>query len=62
TGLFVGGVLAGFGNKPGVSPATAIWAIVLGMGSLSVITAMLGIAAQKTGMSSWLLYQDTLTV
>lgn len=51
TGLFVGGVLAGFGNKPGVSPMTAMWAIILGMGSLSIITALLGIAAQKTGMS-----------
>ena len=51
TGLFVGGVLAGFGNKPGVSPGTAMWAIVIGMGSLSIITALLGIAAQRTGLS-----------
>ncbi len=51
TGLFIGGVLAGFGGKPGVSPQTAIWAIILGMGSLSIITALLGIMAQKTGMS-----------
>lgn len=51
TGLFVGGVLAGFGGKPGVSPSTAILAIVLGMGSLSILTALLGIMAQKTGMS-----------
>ncbi|MCD8212463.1 MAG: cytosine permease [Campylobacter sp.] len=51
TGLFVGGVLAGFGNKPGVSPSTALWAIAIGMGSLSIITALLGIAAQKTGLS-----------
>lgn len=51
TGLFVGGVLAGFGGKPGVSPQTAIWAIILGMGSLSILTALLGIMAQRTGMS-----------
>ena len=51
TGLFIGGVLAGFGGKPGVSPQTALWAIILGMGSLSIITALLGIMAQKTGMS-----------
>lgn len=27
TGLFVGGVLAGFGNQPGVPPVMALWAI-----------------------------------
>lgn len=55
TGLFVGGVLAGFGGKPGVSPSLAILAIVIGMGALSVLTALLGIIAQRTGMSLALL-------
>jgi len=51
TGLFVGGVLAGFGGQPGVPPETAMWAIFLGMGSLFVLTSLLGVMAQKTGMS-----------
>lgn len=51
TGLFVGGVLAGFGGQPGLPPNMAIWAIVLGMGSLTIMTSLLGIMAQKTGMS-----------
>lgn len=51
TGLFVGGVLAGFGGQHGVPPALAAWAIALGMGSLFVLTSLLGIMAQKTGMS-----------
>jgi cytosine permease len=51
TGLFVGGVLAGFGGTPGVPPGTALWAVALGMGSLFVLTSLLGIMAQRTGMS-----------
>lgn len=51
TGLFVGGILAGFGGQPGVPPETAIWAITLGMGFLFILTSLLGIMAQKTGMS-----------
>ena len=51
TGLFVGGVLAGFGGEPGLPPSTALWAIILGMGSLTVMTSFLGIMSQKTGMN-----------
>lgn len=51
TGLFVGGVLAGYGGQPGVSPSTAAWAIVLGMGFLLLLTFLLGVIAQKTGMN-----------
>lgn len=51
TGLFVGGVLAGFGGQPGVPPIQAFWAITLGMGTLMVLTTLLGIMAQKTGLS-----------
>ena len=40
TGLFVGGVLAGFGGQPGVPPETAMWAIFLGLGSLFVLTSL----------------------
>jgi len=39
TGLFVGGVLAGFGGKPGVPPGTSLWAVALGMGFLFVLTS-----------------------
>lgn len=51
TGLYVGGVLGGFGGKPGLSPEDATWAIILGMGSLFLLTSFLGIAAQKTGLN-----------
>lgn len=51
TGLYVGGVLGGFGGKPGLSPNEAMWAIILGMGSLFLLTSFLGIAAQKTGLN-----------
>ncbi len=51
TGLFVGGILAGFGGQPGVSPGVAVWAVILGMGTLFIITSLLGIMAQRTGMS-----------
>jgi len=51
TGLFVGGVLAGFGGQPGVPPHLAVWSIVLGMGYLFILTSLLGVIAQRTGMS-----------
>lgn len=51
TGLFVGGVLAGFGGQPGLPPQTALIAIALGMGSLFILTSFLGVMAQDTGMS-----------
>ncbi|GEN81875.1 cytosine/purines uracil thiamine allantoin permease [Sporosarcina luteola] len=51
TGLFVGGVLAGFGGQPGVPPGMALWAIGIGMGVLLVLTTLLGIMAQKTGLN-----------
>lgn len=51
TGLFVGGVLAGFGNQPGVSPSMAVGAVIIGMGALFLITSFLGIIGQRTGMS-----------
>lgn len=55
TGLFVGGVLAGFGGKPGVLPGTAVLAVTLGMGTLFLLTSALGIIAQKTGLNLALL-------
>ena len=55
TGLYVGGVLAGFGNQPGLAPGNAILAIILGMGALFLITSFLGIIAQRTGFNLALL-------
>lgn len=55
TGLFVGGVLAGFGNMAGVQPFTALLAVVLGMGTLFLLTSALGVIAQKTGLNLALL-------
>ncbi len=55
TGLYVGGVLAGFGNQPGVPPSVALLAIALGMGSLLLITFFLGVIAQRTGLNLALL-------
>ncbi|MFW5996101.1 MAG: purine-cytosine permease family protein [Halanaerobiaceae bacterium] len=51
TGLFVGGVLAGFGGQPGLPPQSAALSIALGMGFLFIMTSFLGIMAQDTGMS-----------
>lgn len=51
TGLFVGGTLAGWGGAPGLSPWEAVLAIILGMGSLFIMTSLLGIAAQRTGLN-----------
>lgn len=51
TGLFVGGTLAGYGGAPGLNPTDAILAIVLGMGALFIMTSLLGVAAQKTGLN-----------
>lgn len=51
TGLFVGGTLAGYGGAPGLSPWEAVLAIILGMGSLFIMTSLLGIAAQRTGLN-----------
>lgn len=55
TGLIVGGNLAGYGGTGGLAPLQAFLAIVLGMGSLFLITSFLGIAAQKTGLNLSLL-------
>ena len=55
TGLIVGGTLGGYGGGGGLPPAEAVLAIVLGMGSLFLITSFLGIAAQKTGLNLSLL-------
>lgn len=55
TGLFIGGTLAGWGGNPGVSFPIALLAISVGMGVLFVITSLLGIMAQKTGLSLALL-------
>ena len=52
TGLFVGGTLAGYGNKPGLAPNDAFLAIVLGMGSLFIITSLLGIIGREIGRAS----------
>lgn len=51
TGLFVGGTLAGYGGAPGLKPWEAVLAIVLGMGALFVMTSLLGMAAQRTGLN-----------
>lgn len=51
TGLYVGSVLGGFGGNGGAAPQVAIKGIILGMGSLFLITSFLGVAAQKTGMN-----------
>lgn len=51
TGLFVGGTLAGYGGAPGLTPWEASLAIILGMGALFVMTSLLGMAAQKTGLN-----------
>lgn len=51
TGLFVGGTLAGYGGTPGLNLMDAIMAIIIGEGSLLVMTAFLGMAAQKTGLN-----------
>ncbi|SBW09311.1 conserved membrane hypothetical protein [uncultured delta proteobacterium] len=55
TGLFVGGVLAGFGGQPGVSYHDALWSIALGMGALFILTSLLGVASQRTGFNLALL-------
>ncbi len=55
TGLIVGGTLGGYGSSGGLPPMQAFLAIVLGMGSLFLITSFLGIAAQKTGLNLSLL-------
>lgn len=55
TGLFIGGTLAGWGGNPGVSFPMALLAIAIGMGILFIITSLLGIMAQKTGLSLALL-------
>jgi cytosine permease len=59
TGLFVGGVLAGHGDMPGLTPSETILAIILGMGSLFLITSFLGIVAQRTGLNLSLLSRYT---
>lgn len=51
TGLFVGGTLAGYGGSGGLNPFEALLSVVIGMGSLFLITSLLGIAAQKTGLN-----------
>lgn len=59
TGLYVGGILAGHGNSPGLTPSQAIFAIIIGMGSLFLITGFLGIIAQRTGLNLSLLSRYT---
>lgn len=63
TGLFIGGTLAGPAGGAGVSFSMALLAIAIaiaigmgmGMGILFVLTALLGIIAQRTGLSLALL-------
>ena len=59
TGLFVGGVLAGHGSAPGMSPSTALLALILGMGSLFLMTGFLGVISQRTGLNLSLLSRYT---
>ncbi len=55
TGLFIGGALAGVGGTPGMSFPMALLAIAIGMGTLFILTSLLGVMAQKTGLSLALL-------
>lgn len=57
TGLFIGGSLAGPAGGAGASFSMALLAIAIGMGMgiLFVLTALLGIIAQRTGLSLALL-------
>ena len=55
TGLFIGGTLAGPAGGAGVSFPMALLAIAIGMGILFVLTGLLGIIAQRTGLSLALL-------
>ncbi|MFS8541458.1 MAG: cytosine permease, partial [Tissierellales bacterium] len=59
TGLYVGGILAGHGNNLGLTPSQVILAIIIGMGSLFLITSFLGIIAQRTGLNLSLLCRYT---
>ncbi|WP_240651679.1 purine-cytosine permease family protein [Serratia microhaemolytica] len=51
TGLFIGGTLAGVGGKPGMPFTQALLAIAIGMSALFVLTSLLGVMAQRTGLS-----------
>lgn len=51
TGLFIGGALAGANGGPGMSFPMALLAIAIGMGLLFILTSLLGIMAQRTGLS-----------
>lgn len=51
TGLFIGGTFAGLGGKGGLPFESVILAIVIGMGTLFLLTSALGIVAQRTGLS-----------
>ncbi|KAI3596366.1 Cytosine/purine/uracil/thiamine/allantoin permease family protein [Cupriavidus necator H850] len=55
TGLFIGGTLAGPAGGAGVSFPMALLAIAIGMGILFVLTSLLGVIAQRTGLSLALL-------
>ncbi|ULX53965.1 cytosine permease [Cupriavidus taiwanensis] len=55
TGLFIGGTLAGPAGGAGVSFPMAMLAIAIGMGILFVLTSLLGVIAQRTGLSLALL-------
>ena len=49
TGLFVGGVLSGFGNQPGMSFSDAVISVAIGASFLTLLTSLLGIIAQRSG-------------
>lgn len=51
TGLFVGGTLAGYGGGKGLNPMDAFLSVLLGMGALLIMTSLLGVAAQRTGLN-----------
>lgn len=59
TGLYVGGILAGVGDSPGLTPVKGILALILGMGFLFLLTSFLGIISQRTGLNLSLLSRYT---
>src|SRR5699024_10788395 len=51
TGFIVGGTLAGGEGQPGLPPLIAFLSIAISMGILFIITSLLGVIAQRTGLN-----------